>query len=90
VTHNLDLPVAPTIETTISQTGDGYSVTLRSEKLARDVYLTFADLNVEAADNYVDLLPGESVTIRLRSSSTLEQLKDALRVTSLTEAFASK
>jgi beta-mannosidase len=89
VTHDLELPVAPKIETTLSKTGEDYSVTLQSSKLARNVYLSFGDLNVEAADNYFDLLPAEPVTIRLKTSATLEQIKTALKTTSLTEAFNS-
>ncbi len=89
VMHDLDLPVAPKIETTLSKTGDGYSVTLQSAKLARNVYLSFGDSDVETEDNYFDLLPGEPVTIRLKSSATLEQLKAALTTMSLTEAFHS-
>jgi beta-mannosidase len=87
VTHNLELPVAPKIETTLSKTGEDYSVTLQSSTLARNVYLSFGDLNVECADNYFDLLPAEPVTIRLKSSATMEQLKTALTTMSLTEAF---
>jgi len=88
-THNLELPVVPKIETTLNKTGDGYSVTLQSAKLARNVYLSFGDLDVETADNYFDLLPAEPVTIRLKSSATPEQIKSALTTMSLTEAFSS-
>ncbi len=86
-THDLQLPVAPKIETTLTKTDEGYAVTLQSSKLARNVYLSFGDLNVETADNYFDLLPGEPVTIRLKSSATLEQLQGSLKTMSLTEAF---
>lgn len=89
VMHDLDLPVAPKIETTLSKTSEGYTITLQSTKLARNVYLSFGDLDVETADNYFDLLPGEPVTIRLKSSATLEQAKAALITMSLTEAFNS-
>jgi beta-mannosidase len=87
VTHNLELPVTPKIEATLSKTGEDYAVTLQSSKLARNVYLSFGDLSVDTADNYFDLLPAEPVTIRLKSSATLEQLQAGLRVTSLTDAF---
>ena len=89
VTHTLELPVAPKIETTVSKTGEDYTVTLKSSQLARNVYLSFGNLNVECADNYFDLLPAEPVTVRLKSSATLEQLKTALTTMSLTEAFNS-
>ena len=90
VTHNLELPVAPKIEAVLSKSGDDYTVTLKSEKLARNVYLSFGDVNVEAGDNYFDLLPAEPATIRLKSTATLEQLKGALNIMSLTEAFEAK
>jgi beta-mannosidase len=87
VTHDLELPVAPKIETTFNQSGGDSTITLQSQKLARSVYLSFGDLDVQTSDNYFDLLPGEAVTIRLKSSATPEQVRGAMKVTSLTEAF---
>jgi beta-mannosidase len=87
VTHDLDLPVAPKIETTINKTGDDYSATLKSSQLARSVYLSFGDLDVQSSDNYFDLLPGETVTLHLKSSAAPDQIKGAMKVTSLTEAY---
>ena len=87
VTHNLELPVAPKIESNLNKTDGGYSITLRTPALARNVYISFGDVDVQTSDNYFDLLPGEPVTITLKTSSTLDQLKSALRITSLTEAF---
>ena len=89
VTRNLELPVAPKIETTISKTGNGYTITLQSAKLARSVHLSFGDLDVQSSDNYFDLLPAEPMTITLKSPATADQIKDALKVMSLTEAFNS-
>jgi beta-mannosidase len=88
-THDLELPVAPRIETTLNKTNEGYTVTLQSSKLARSVYLSFGDLDAQSSDNYFDLLPAEPVTIEIKSSVRAEQLKAALKVTSLTEAFNS-
>jgi len=90
VTHNLDLPVAPRIETTLNTTGTDYTLTLQSSQLARGVYFSFGDLDVESSDNYFDMLPGESATITLKSSAPLDQLKGAIKVMSLTEAYAAK
>jgi beta-mannosidase len=87
VTHNLDLPVAPKIESSLNKTDGGYSITLRTPALARNVYISFGDLDVQTSDNYFDLLPGEPVTITLKTSSTLDQVKSALKIMSLTEAF---
>jgi beta-mannosidase len=85
--HSLDLPVAPKIDATLGKTGEDYTVTLKSAKLARNVYVSFGDLEVQSSDNYFDLLPGEPVTIRLKTSVTQQQLKAALMTMSLTEAF---
>jgi len=62
---------------------------LQSEKLARNVAISFGDLDVQLSDNYFDLLPGEPVTIELKSSASLDQLRSALKLMSLTEAFLS-
>ena len=87
VTHNLELPVAPKIESSLNKADGGHSITLRTSALARNVYISFGDLDVQTSDNYFDLLPSEPVTIKLKTSSTLDQLKSALKITSLTEAF---
>jgi len=87
VTHNLKLPVAPKIDADLSKSGEDYTLTLKSEKLARNVYVSFGDLPAETADNYFDLLPGEPVTVRVKASATANQMKAALKVMSLTEAF---
>ncbi|MHB8217284.1 MAG: beta-mannosidase [Candidatus Sulfotelmatobacter sp.] len=87
VAHNLDLPVAPKIENELTKTAGGYNLTLRAAALARNVYVSLGDLDVHTSDNYFDLLPGEPVTIALKTSSTLDQVRGALKITSLTEAF---
>src|SRR5271156_4067626 len=91
--HDLELPVAPKIatkiETTLNQSGGDYTVTLQSPALARSVYVSFGDLDVRSSDNYFDLLPAEPVTLHLKSSATLEQIKSALKTMSLTEAYSA-
>ena len=89
VTHDLELPVSPKIETTLDKASDGYAITVQSSKLARSVYLSFGDLDVQSSDNYFDLLPGEAVTLHLKSSATMEQIKEATKIISLTDAFNS-
>jgi beta-mannosidase len=87
VTHDLKLPVAPKIDTTLNQTSGGYTVTLQSAELARSIYLSFGDLDAQASDNYFDLLPGEPVTVQIKSDASQEQLRSTLKVMSLTEAY---
>ncbi|HXY13383.1 MAG TPA: glycoside hydrolase family 2 protein [Terriglobales bacterium] len=86
--HNVELP-SPRIESSLSDSGQGYSLKLQSEKLARNVAISFGDVDVQISDNYFDLLPGEPLIIDLKSSATLEQLRNALKVMSLTDAFST-
>jgi len=58
-----------------------------SPVLARDVYLSFADLDVKLSDNYFDILPGETVEITATTKASLDELKAKLKVISLTDAF---
>ncbi len=87
--HDLDLPVAPKIDATIAKSADGagYTVTLQSRVLARSAYLCFGDNDAQFSDNYIDLLPGEPVTLSVTSPASLDQLKSSMKLTSLTEAY---
>jgi beta-mannosidase len=80
---------SPGIATSLENSNGTYALTLRSRGLARSVYISFGDLDVQAADNYFDLLPGEPVTVKLKtpSSTSLDQLQRSLQVISLTDAF---
>jgi beta-mannosidase len=84
VTHVLELPAAPKIEATLNADS---TLTLKSSTLARSVYVSFGDLDVQASDNYFDLLPGEMVTVHLKSAASGDQLRGAMKVISLTDAF---
>jgi beta-mannosidase len=84
--HNIDLP-ASHVEASLKTAGDGYAVTLQSAALARSVYVSFGDLEVQTSDNYFDLLPGEAVTIKMKASASFDQLKQSMQVMSLIDAF---
>jgi beta-mannosidase len=84
--HNIDLPTSH-VDASLESAGNSYTVTLRSAALARSAYVSFGDLDVETSDNYFDLLPGEAITIKLKASASLDQLKRSMQVMSLTDAF---
>jgi len=77
----------PEIKANIEPAGDGYRVTLQAAQLARDVYVSFADIDAKFSDNYVDLLPGETVQFEVKSKASLDQLQKAMKITSLYDAF---
>ncbi|WP_313218188.1 glycoside hydrolase family 2 protein [Stenotrophomonas sp.] len=68
--------------------GNGYVLTLRSPKLVRALWIDFDGVDAALDDNALDLVPGETVTIRLRSEADLDTLRDALRFTSLADTKA--
>ncbi|MEZ0470109.1 beta-mannosidase [Luteimonas salinilitoris] len=68
--------------------GDGFALTLSSDTLARDVWLSFGDLDVRVSDNAFHLLPGEPLTVRVHGQATLEQLRAALQVRELAGTLA--
>jgi beta-mannosidase len=90
VTHNVELPANPKIESSVTKTADGYAVTLQSPVLARGVYVSFGDLDVMVSDNYFDLLPKEPVTVNVKTTAGLDELQRAVKVISLTDAYASQ
>ncbi len=66
-----------------------YAIRVTSPVLARSVYLSFGNLDVEVSDNYFNVLPGETVEITATTTDTLDAVKAQLKVVSLTDAFAT-
>jgi beta-mannosidase len=78
-------PVQLKVETTGAK--GSYKIHISSPVLARDVYLSFGNLDVKLSDNYFDLLPGETAEIAVTGAVSLDALKAQLKVISLTDAF---
>lgn len=68
--------------------GDGFALTLSSDTLAREVWLSFGDLDVRLSDNAFDLLPSEPLTLHVSGQATQEQLRAALQVRDLVGTLA--
>jgi len=60
---------------------------LQSATLAKHVYASFGDHDVEISDNYFDLLPNEPVTLELKSKASIEEIRQSLKVRNITDAF---
>jgi beta-mannosidase len=83
-----DVPLAKAeLKTSIDSIPSGYRLRVDSQQLARDVYVSFGNLDTKLSDNYFDLLPGESVELELKSSASLDQLRQAVKAISLSDAF---
>ncbi|MDC6407512.1 glycoside hydrolase family 2 protein [Xylella fastidiosa subsp. multiplex] len=71
------------------KTDHGMSLlTLTSPTLARNVWLSFGDIDAQLSDNAFDLLPGEPLTIHIRSTAPLTQLQHALHIRDLAATLA--
>jgi beta-mannosidase len=80
--------ISAKLTTHLAETGDAYTLRISSPVLARDVYVSFGDLNVHLSDNYFNILPGHTAKITIRSKQPLSTLLKQLKVISLTDAFA--
>ena len=86
---NLALPL-PGIRTQLEPAGDGYRLTLDSDKLARDVWVSFGDIDADVSDNAFDILPGQQVTLTVRSKATLDALRKGLRIEDVADAMQGR
>ncbi|MGA9060731.1 MAG: glycoside hydrolase family 2 protein [Terracidiphilus sp.] len=86
---NVQLPQAP-LTAQFSGENGSFKIRITSPVLARDVYLSFGDLDAKVSDNYFDLLPGESAMITVTSPASIENLRAQMKVISLTDAFRSE
>lgn len=81
-----DLALAPvTIDTDLRADGQGYVLRLRAPQWVRALWIAFEGHDATLDDNALDLLPGETVTLHLRSDADLTTLRRSLRLTSLTD-----
>jgi len=77
----------PGVTYEITKAEQGFDITLKTDKLAKNVYLQMGDEEGFFSDNYFDMLPGETVTINLNSSISAEKLNEVLTLRTLDGAF---
>jgi beta-mannosidase len=86
-TRNLALP-SPKIDSQLTSSDGGYSLKLTSPVLARNVFVSFGDSDVEISDNYFDLLPNEPLTLQLKSRESADKIKSAMQIENIVDAFS--
>lgn len=85
-TKELDLPPA-TISYTIKQ-GDGFcELTLRSAKLAKDVFIEIPVQGARFSDNFFDLLPGEAKKVTITSPSLKKTERPEISIKHIRETY---
>jgi len=75
----------PGIEATLRKDGESIVVTVRAKRLARGVWIDFGRLDARLSDNAFDLLPGESVDIRVSGNDDIDVLRKAMAVESVVD-----
>lgn len=66
----------------------GYEVTLRADVFARGVFLSLeGDTDNFISDNYMDLLPGESVKVKITTALSVSEFTRKLQVISFSDAY---
>jgi beta-mannosidase len=85
--RRLELPV-PHIRAQLQPGTHGYTLRLATDKLAREVWVSFGDLDARLSDNALDLLPGQHVVLQVHSNASLAALQGALRVQNLAGVMA--
>ena len=77
----------PTVEYSIAKADNGFNIELKTDKLAKSVYMQIGDEEGFFSDNYFDMLPNEKVSVYLNSDITEEKLKEILTIRTLDDAF---
>ncbi|MDE2054221.1 MAG: glycoside hydrolase family 2 protein [Xanthomonadaceae bacterium] len=83
---NLAMPV-PHVRTQLARANDGYTLTLASDVLAREVWVSFGDLDADVSNNAFDILPGQHVRLTVHGKASLDQLRKALQVQDMAGAM---
>jgi beta-mannosidase len=69
----------PGITLDVQETPDLYSVTMFSQNLCKNFFLTSTNSEVQFSDNFMDILPGESVTVTCPKTISLVEFKNGLK-----------
>ena len=77
----------PTLQYAIVNEDSGFSIELKTDKLAKNVYLQIGNEQGFFSDNFFDLLPGEVAKVNLETDMTEQKLNEVLTIRTLDSAF---
>ncbi|MGH7598175.1 MAG: beta-mannosidase [bacterium] len=88
---NLNLP-KPNIDIAVAKSRDGVTISLQSDKLAKNVFLSTDTSEGFFTDNYFNLIPGRKIEIEFKTEQAIagKAFKDALKIVTLVDAFEAK
>ncbi len=76
----------PQIKINVVKIDDSYQYELTTDKLAKNVYLSFDDAEGFFSDNYFDLLPGTTKLVTFSNQESLDA-NDEIKIKSLVDTF---
>jgi beta-mannosidase len=82
----LDLPV-PDISYNISGSSNKFEITLKTDKLARNVVLETREKDAVFSDNALDMIPGRDITLFVTYMGTRQELMEDLIISTLVNSY---
>ena len=71
----------------IKSVDGGYEVLLTSDKFARAVFMSLNGIDNFFENNYFDILPGETVAVKVKSTLSVSDFEKQLKIISLSDAY---
>jgi beta-mannosidase len=85
-TKQIELPVAH-VSVTVEPAAGGAMLQIHADTLARSVEVTSDDPSATFDDNFLDVLPGETRSLHIKSALPLASIRSGLHLRSLSDAF---
>ncbi|OYT16358.1 MAG: hypothetical protein B7C24_08120, partial [Bacteroidetes bacterium 4572_77] len=85
---NLNLPV-PNIKYNIEQSDNGFIISMATDKLAKNIFLSTEKIEGKFSDNYFDLLPNQNVEIEFVTTThiSMNEFKKNLKVVTIRDSY---
>jgi len=77
----------PKMTTSITKIPEGYSISIETDKLAKNILLDFPGFHGSFTDNYFDLLPGKAKTLKFLTLETVDDPSELLKIKTLTDSY---
>ena len=78
---------APQVEYAITKADNGFDIVLKTDKLAKNLFMEIGDEEGFFSDNNFDLMPNEKVSINLKTDISEKKLNEVLTIRTLDDAF---
>ena len=83
---DISLP-KPTVKYEWTATEGGFEISLSTDQLAKNLFMTIGDEEGFFSDNYFDLVPGQPVKVKLETKLSKEKLQEVFALQTLDGAF---